>query len=113
MLYTKSRGKKWNKVYRELSRMSHSSVRGTYLDINYSKPQVEDCLKKIIDINPLEEKSYCILMDLYISQGKFSQSVKIYESCKIVLKTELNVQPSLKTQQVFYKIPKNDHLSEV
>jgi hypothetical protein len=48
MLYTKSRGKKLNKLYSELSRMSHSSVRGIYHDINYSKPQVEDCLLMIL-----------------------------------------------------------------
>lgn len=48
ILYTKSRGKQWKKVYRDLSRMSHSSVIGIYDDINYSKPQVENCLLMIL-----------------------------------------------------------------
>ncbi len=74
-----------------------------WLQKNNSKA-VEACLEQLLNVNPLEEQAYCMLMKLHISHGQFSKAAVVYETCKKALQTGLGVQPSLETERVFNEV---------
>lgn len=47
-LYKSKSRKSHQKIFCELSRYSHPSIRGVFLDMKYSDKQIEDCLKMIL-----------------------------------------------------------------
>ena len=74
-----------------------------WLDINcidYSK----SCFETIININPLEEKAYRRLIELYMLLDQRPDALATYYKCKELLKNELNLKPSPETQKVADRI---------
>lgn len=49
-LYTPESGKFNRRIFHELSRFSHPSIRGVLLDLQYSENSIEDCLKMILGL---------------------------------------------------------------
>lgn len=49
-LYKPKSRKSHQKIFHELSRFSHPSIRGVFLDMQYSEKQIEDCLKMILSL---------------------------------------------------------------
>ena len=49
-LYTPSSRKSHKKIFEELSRFSHPTIRGAMLDLHYSSKDVEDCLKMVLTL---------------------------------------------------------------
>jgi len=47
-LYIPKSRKSHRKIFHTLSRFSHPSIRGVFLDVKYSEKQIEDCLKVIL-----------------------------------------------------------------
>lgn len=58
-------------------------------------------IETIININPLEEKAYRMLMGLHLSNGGSSEVATVYNDCKKVLEIGLGLPPSKETQRVF------------
>jgi len=47
-LYRSKSRKSHKEIFHELSRFSHPSIRGVFLDVRHSERQIEDCLKMIL-----------------------------------------------------------------
>lgn len=81
-----------------------------YLDVLWylSKEQVAagrlddavQTLNRLIEADPLRERSYRVLMGVYLRQGDKTAALKVYDRCARVLNTELCVAPSPATEQV-------------
>jgi len=63
-----------------------------------------DCLKRIIQTDPLAETACQKLMLLYARRGMRTAALRIYESLKKVLQDELNAQPDQVTTAIYQKI---------
>ena len=49
--------------------------------------------EKLVALDPLREASYLTLMRAHIAQGQSALAIRQYESCKLILKSELGVEP--------------------
>jgi two-component SAPR family response regulator len=63
-----------------------------------------DCHKKAIQADPLLEESYQKLMSLCYSIGMYNEALRAYESCRNVLKKELQSKPDPMTTAIYNKI---------
>jgi len=64
---------------------------------------------KILKCDRAHERTYRRLMRLYYQAGDRSSALRTYERCTIILRDELDVSPSQRTQNLF-KLIKNDQL---
>ncbi|MGK7945188.1 MAG: BTAD domain-containing putative transcriptional regulator, partial [Microcystaceae cyanobacterium] len=60
--------------------------------------------QKYLRIDPLSEKAYCYLMELYGKQGDRSSALRVYHQCMTLLREELGVSPSPTTCQLYEKL---------
>ncbi|MGK7945754.1 MAG: BTAD domain-containing putative transcriptional regulator, partial [Microcystaceae cyanobacterium] len=60
--------------------------------------------QKYLRIDPLSEKAYCYLMELYGKQGDRSSALRVYHQCMTLLREELGVSPSPNTCQLYEKL---------
>ncbi len=63
-------------------------------------------LGRLIEADPLRERSYRSLMQLHLRLGDRSSALRVYKQCSAALAAELGVSPSLKTQMLFEMISK-------
>jgi hypothetical protein len=49
-LYTEKTRKQHARLFGDLSRFSHASIRGAFKDFEYSSPEVEDCLNVVLSL---------------------------------------------------------------
>ena len=63
-------------------------------------------LGRLIEADPLRERSYRSLMQLHLRLGDRSSALRVYKQCAAALAAELGVSPSLKTQMLFEMISK-------
>lgn len=54
----------------------------------------------LLQLDPINEETYRLLMRLHYLSGNRSESLKMFEKCKTVLQTELGIEPLLETQQL-------------
>ncbi|MEM7802427.1 MAG: BTAD domain-containing putative transcriptional regulator, partial [Chloroflexota bacterium] len=55
--------------------------------------------QRLLAADPLQESTYCLMMDVYLSQGDRGAALNVYHSCVTMLQEELGVDPSSATQQ--------------
>jgi DNA-binding SARP family transcriptional activator len=60
--------------------------------------------RKILELDPLREEIHREMMWLYVESGQRALALRHYETCRDILKTELNVQPMEETQSLYAKI---------
>jgi DNA-binding SARP family transcriptional activator len=63
-----------------------------------------DCYNRAIQEDPLMEEAYQKLMTFYSSKGMYNDALKIYQSCKKLLKTELKTKPDSTTNAIYKQI---------
>lgn len=63
----------------------------------------ETCLRKIIQIDPLNEEAYQKLMLLYGNNGRRNEVLKVYEKCRLALESTLGVPPDKSTTAIYKK----------
>jgi DNA-binding SARP family transcriptional activator len=56
--------------------------------------------EKLVALDPLREASHAVLMRAHITQGQTALAVRQYETCKQILKRELNVEPGASLQEL-------------
>lgn len=94
-LYKPKSRKSHKKIFHELSRYSHPSIRGVFLDIRYSQKQVEDCLRMILALTYgtvqlmtegfyelLDDRLRDTIMDILESIAGFLREVPLFEPNK-------------------------------
>ncbi len=59
---------------------------------------------QLLQLDNLHEKWYRVLMRAYIQIGRKDDAIKLYETCRQVLFTELSIQPSTETQSLYRSI---------
>jgi two-component SAPR family response regulator len=68
-----------------------------------------ECHKKAIQADPLLEESYQKLMGLCYSKGMYNEALRAYESCRNVLKKELQSKPDPTTTALYNMIMEKIH----
>jgi len=64
--------------------------------------------RRLIALDPLNETSHCLLMDVYIKAGQHSEALKQYQSLEQTLRKELNLDPQPETRELYKRIRKGD-----
>ena len=59
---------------------------------------------RLIALDPLRETSHRSLMHAYAAQGQGDQAMKQYQTCRTLLRQELQVEPSKETEDLYRKI---------
>lgn len=54
----------------------------------------EACCRHGLAVDPLIESLYCSLMQIMSSQGRKVEALKLYEQCRVLLDSELGLEPS-------------------
>lgn len=63
-----------------------------------------ESLNRLVEADPLRERSYRALMGLYLSQGDRAAALRVYKQCAARLASELGVPPSADTQRLHQMI---------
>jgi TolB-like protein len=56
--------------------------------------------QKLVALDPLRESSQAALIDAYIAAGEKALAIRQYETCKLLLKRELGVEPGIELQKL-------------
>jgi len=64
--------------------------------------------RRLITLDPLNETSHCLLMDVYIQAGQHSEALKQYQTLEQTLRKELNLDPQPETRELYKRIRKGD-----
>ena len=64
--------------------------------------------RRLITLDPLNEASHCILMNVYIQARQHSAALKQYQTLEQTLRKELNLDPQPETRELYKKIRKGD-----
>ncbi|HSG44376.1 MAG TPA: BTAD domain-containing putative transcriptional regulator [Anaerolineales bacterium] len=64
--------------------------------------------RRLITLDPLNETSHCLLMDVYIQAGQHSEALKQYQTLEQILRKELNLDPQPETRELYKRIRKGD-----
>ncbi len=59
---------------------------------------------RLVALDPLHEKTHCLLMRLYLKQGRQTAALKQYRLCREILQRELGVSPETETDQLHREI---------
>ncbi|MFN8446998.1 MAG: AAA family ATPase, partial [Caldilineaceae bacterium] len=62
------------------------------------------CARRWVELDPLQEEAYYLLLKLLAHNGKRSEALAQFEQCRLVLKEELGVEPSAKLQKLYTEI---------
>ncbi|MEJ2122617.1 MAG: adenylate/guanylate cyclase domain-containing protein [Alphaproteobacteria bacterium] len=60
--------------------------------------------KRLLAIDPLQEIAHRALMEHHAKMGQLGLAHKQYQTCREILKRELNVEPDLETERLFNRI---------
>ncbi len=60
--------------------------------------------QRLLTIEPWREASHCELMLLFARQGNHHKALKQYQSCAMILEDELQVEPGIKTRDLYERI---------
>ena len=64
---------------------------------------IRDC-QEGLKIDPSREDIHCFAMQLYSEQGDRMGIIWQYQACKQALRTELDIDPSVKTEALFRRL---------
>ena len=79
---------------------------GEELEKDKEWQQACDCYLQALAIDTMAEVLYQRLMQCYIKMDRVGDAIKIYRQCFRVFNTNLGVEPSTKTKQLFLKLQK-------
>ncbi len=97
----------WAEVKREDMRLRFIELLNRMSILNEklgSLTRAIDCLKRIIQVDPVLEQAYQRLMTLYANRGMRNAALRAYEDCRKALSAELNAEPDEVTQAIYRKI---------
>ncbi|RKD32934.1 AAA family ATPase [Thermohalobacter berrensis] len=65
---------------------------------------IEKWVKTLINLDEFDEKAYRILMKIYAEKEAYNKAIEVYNRLFEILKTELGVEPDVKTKELFREI---------
>ncbi len=97
----------WLLLEREkLSKLRREAL--TSLIAQYEKendyPSALGHARTLLQLDPINEESYCLVMRLHYLAGNRAEAMKTFERCKSVLQKELDAEPSLETHKLAAEI---------
>ncbi len=97
----------WVSIEREKLRETALAVLSTMVEQQmsdgHSAAAVQTSLR-ILAIDPTRESTHRLLMRLYMLQGRRESAIKQYQTCRDVLKRQLDVDPEDETRRLFDEI---------
>jgi SARP family transcriptional regulator, regulator of embCAB operon len=63
-----------------------------------------EAARENVALEPFRETSYQRLIRVHESVGNRAEALRVYESCRVLLATELGVDPSLETQALYLRL---------
>ncbi|MCX6046250.1 MAG: BTAD domain-containing putative transcriptional regulator [Chloroflexi bacterium] len=99
----------WNLAERERLQLLYLEVLWRLAQAQQAVGDEASCaqtLTRLIEADPLRERSYRALMAAYQRQGDRAAALRVYEQCKLYLARELAVPPSPETEQLRQSIVK-------
>lgn len=76
------------------------------VESNELKDSIEDYIKQIILIDPLDERAYRVLMEYYIECDLFNRAIDTYNRLTDVLERELGIAPDTETSSLYERVLK-------
>ncbi len=67
-----------------------------------------DYARRLLALDPLEEKSYQRLMRLHVLDGDYPSALRVYQACAATLRRELDVAPDAETQALYERLRRQD-----
>lgn len=97
----------WVSIEREKLREMALSVLSKMVDQQMSEGKSEAAVQtslRILSIDPTRESTHRMLMRLYVIQGRRESAIKQYQTCRDVLRRQLDVEPEEETRRLFDEI---------
>jgi DNA-binding SARP family transcriptional activator len=101
-------------LYESWTQRARDSLREMYLVLllNTARLQAEsgapadavETLRRLIDIDPLNEAAHAELMKLYATSGRRDQALRLYKQLSETLRTELDAEPSSEVSRLYERI---------
>ena len=79
------------------------STIGRYWSERKQWESLADLCKRVLEIEPLAEEYYQILMAAYLELGQRAEVITTYQRCERLFESLLNIPPSDKTRELFEK----------
>ncbi|NJK81829.1 MAG: hypothetical protein HC914_18995, partial [Chloroflexaceae bacterium] len=67
-------------------------------------PKAEQYARRLVKLAPLEEQHHRLLMQVLAQRGQYTSALQQYETCRQFLQTELDVEPSQPTIELYQRI---------
>ncbi|MBI4780832.1 MAG: AAA family ATPase [Oscillatoriophycideae cyanobacterium NC_groundwater_1537_Pr4_S-0.65um_50_18] len=64
--------------------------------------------QQLLQVDPLNESTYCLLMRLHGLSGDRANALQVYHRCMTILREELGVNPSSTTRKLYEQLLRND-----
>jgi predicted ATPase/DNA-binding SARP family transcriptional activator len=64
--------------------------------------------RRLITLDPLNESSHRLLMQVYIHAGQHSAALKQYQACEEILRRELGIDPQPETRELYKQIRRRE-----
>jgi DNA-binding SARP family transcriptional activator len=97
----------WPVLTREKLRISYLSILDRLSEIYLNQEQYNRCVdlcQRILERDNCREDAYCRLMRCYANQEQIPLAIRQYQVCVETLRTELEVEPSPVTQQIYERL---------
>jgi predicted ATPase/DNA-binding SARP family transcriptional activator len=64
--------------------------------------------RRLVSLDPLEEASHRLLMQVYLQAGEHSAALRQYQACEQILRREMNLDPQPETRELYKRIRKRE-----
>jgi DNA-binding SARP family transcriptional activator/predicted ATPase len=82
------------------------------LESQHNYPGAIPYARQLLQMNPLSERNYQILMRLYALNGDRANALHVYHQCADTLQKEFGEEPGLITQEVYHGLLRNQRLAD-
>ena len=103
----------WTVLTRERLRMAYLDVLDRLSQIYFNQERYAACIavcQLILTRDPCREDAHCLLMRCYGRQEQYPLALRQYQICVEALRAELDVEPAMKTRQLYERIRRREPL---
>ncbi|HSN69812.1 MAG TPA: BTAD domain-containing putative transcriptional regulator, partial [Thermoanaerobaculia bacterium] len=97
----------WVAIERDKLRETALSALSAMVDLQTNAGKSEAAVQtslRILSIDPLRESTHRLLMRLYVLQGRRESAIKQFQTCREILRRQLDVDPEEETKRLFDEI---------
>jgi WD40 repeat protein/DNA-binding SARP family transcriptional activator len=106
----------WVVTQREQLQQIYTRLTGQFMTLLEEQREYQTAIryaKRFLKAFPLKEPTYCMLMRLYVLKGDRIAAQEIYEQCITTLQTQLGIEPSVATQELWKTLQERAPRSDV